>query len=148
MPSGLGAPAGDPETPVVAGPEAPCIFLGLEGEHAMFALDISAARDPVSEGPIAGLGHFRDARAAGATLPFKPGRINDRFPPSRPVHSPASYVRFREVHSCAKMAEMGAKRPIWPFATTVSQLRPKGLAGLGGMVRDGRGTWVVPMEMV
>jgi NAD+ diphosphatase len=55
----------------LAGPEAPCIFLGLEGEHAMFALDISAARDPVSEGPIAGLGHFRDARAAGATLPFK-----------------------------------------------------------------------------
>src|ERR1700709_1639635 len=55
----------------LAAPDAPCIFLGLEGQNAMFALDISAARDPVSEGPIAGLGHFRDARMAGATLPLK-----------------------------------------------------------------------------
>ena len=37
----------------------------------MFALDISAARDPANEGPLAGLGHFRDARAAAATLPIK-----------------------------------------------------------------------------
>ena len=59
----------------LAGPDAPCIFLGLEGERAMFALDISAARDPVSEGPIAGLGHFRDARLAGATLPIKDAAI-------------------------------------------------------------------------
>jgi NAD+ diphosphatase len=29
----------------------------------------------VSEGPIAGLGHFRDARAAGATLPMKDAAI-------------------------------------------------------------------------
>ena len=59
----------------LAAPDAPCIFLGLEGERAMFALDISAARDPVSEGPIAGLGHFRDARMAGATLPIKDAAI-------------------------------------------------------------------------
>ena len=55
----------------LAAPDAPCVFLGLEGDRAMFALDISAARDPVAEGPIAGLGHFRDARAAAATLPMK-----------------------------------------------------------------------------
>src|SRR4029078_4437542 len=53
----------------LAAPDSPCVFLGREGNNAMFALDISAARDPVGEGPIAGLGHFRDARAAGATLP-------------------------------------------------------------------------------
>jgi len=59
----------------LAAPDAPCVFLGLEGQNAMFALDISAARDPVGEGPIAGLGHFRDARAAGATLPMKDAAI-------------------------------------------------------------------------
>jgi len=59
----------------LAAPDAPCVFLGLEGQNAMFALDISAARDPVAEGPLAGLGHFRDARAAGATLPMKDAAI-------------------------------------------------------------------------
>ena len=59
----------------LAAPDAPCIFLGLEGDNAMFALDISAASDPVSQGPIAGLGHFRDARVAGATLPMKDAAI-------------------------------------------------------------------------
>jgi NAD+ diphosphatase len=59
----------------LAAPDAPCIFLGLEGDNAMFALDISAARDPMSEGPLAGLGHFRDARMAGATLPLKDAAI-------------------------------------------------------------------------
>jgi NAD+ diphosphatase len=52
----------------LAAPDAPCIFLGLEGERAMFALDISAARDPAHEGPLAGLGHFRDMRAAAMML--------------------------------------------------------------------------------
>src|SRR5262249_20575817 len=51
----------------LAAPDAPWLFLGLEGDSAMFAIDISAAEDPTSEGPIAGLGHFRDARVAGAT---------------------------------------------------------------------------------
>ena len=59
----------------LAAPDAPCVFLGLEGSNAMFALDISAARDPVSEGAIAGLGHFRDARVAAATLPNKDAAI-------------------------------------------------------------------------
>ncbi len=59
----------------LAAPDAPCIFLGLEGNNAMFALDISAAPDPMREGPLAGLGHFRDARLAGATLPLKDAAI-------------------------------------------------------------------------
>ena len=36
---------------------------GTDGA-AVFGLDISAAADPASEGPLAGLGHFRDARVA------------------------------------------------------------------------------------
>ena len=55
----------------LAAPDAPCIFLGVEKDHALFAIDISAARDPANEGPIAGLGHFRDMRAAAAGLPEK-----------------------------------------------------------------------------
>src|SRR5581483_11232098 len=59
----------------LAAPDAPCVFLGLEGDNAMFALDISAARSPAEEGPLAGLGHFRDARVAGAMLPLKDAAI-------------------------------------------------------------------------
>jgi NAD+ diphosphatase len=43
------------------------VFLGLEGERACFALDISAANDPA--GPLAGLGQFRELRGAAALLP-------------------------------------------------------------------------------
>ncbi len=60
----------------LAAPEAPFVLLGLEksrsgGERALFALDISAAADPANEGPLAGLGHFRELRAAamGGGLP-------------------------------------------------------------------------------
>lgn len=55
----------------LAGPDAASILLGLEGEHAYFALDISAAGDPANEGPLAGLGHFRDMRSASMLLPAK-----------------------------------------------------------------------------
>lgn len=48
----------------LAAPDAPCVLLGLEGGHALFALDISAAADPANEGALAGLGHFRELRAA------------------------------------------------------------------------------------
>ena len=44
----------------LAAPGAPSVLLGLEGERALFALDISAARDPANEGPLAGLGQFKD----------------------------------------------------------------------------------------
>ena len=47
----------------LAGPEAPCVLLGLDGDRAVFALDVSAAADP-KVGPLAGLGHFSEARAA------------------------------------------------------------------------------------
>jgi NAD+ diphosphatase len=55
----------------LASAEAPCIFLGLDGDRAVFALDVSAAGDPANAGPLAGLGYFREAleqdsdRAAG-----------------------------------------------------------------------------------
>ena len=55
----------------LAAPDAPCIFLGLDGSHALFALDISASPDPTQVGPLAGLGQFRDMRAAAALLPAK-----------------------------------------------------------------------------
>jgi NAD+ diphosphatase len=59
----------------LAAHDASCVFLGLEGETAVFALDISQARDPVEEGPLAGLGHFPDARVAASTLPIKDAAI-------------------------------------------------------------------------
>jgi len=59
----------------LAAPDAPCVFLGLEKDRAIFALDISGASDPAAEGPLAGLGHFRDARLAAATLPLTDAAI-------------------------------------------------------------------------
>lgn len=41
---------------------APCIFLGLDGDRAMFALDISEG--PAKPPALSGAGHFREARAA------------------------------------------------------------------------------------
>ncbi len=52
----------------LAAPDAPSVFLGLEGNNAMFALDISAAHDPANVGPLVGLGHFREARGAAMLL--------------------------------------------------------------------------------
>lgn len=48
----------------LAAPDAPSVLLGLENGHALFALDIGAAADPANEGALAGLGHFRELRAA------------------------------------------------------------------------------------
>jgi len=48
----------------LADDQAPCVFLGLDGDRALFALDVSGARDPANVGPLAGLGHFREARMA------------------------------------------------------------------------------------
>jgi NAD+ diphosphatase len=53
----------------LAAPDAPCIFLGVDDGRAVFALDISAAAEPEREGPLAGLGKFRDLRAAAPLLP-------------------------------------------------------------------------------
>lgn len=60
----------------LAAEDAPFIFLGIdEAGAAVFALDISAATDPMNEGPLAGLGHFRDARTAAQLLPLKDAAI-------------------------------------------------------------------------
>ena len=55
----------------LASADAPSVLLGIEGDHALFALDISASENPTEVGPLAGLGHFRDMRAAAALLPAK-----------------------------------------------------------------------------
>jgi NAD+ diphosphatase len=48
----------------LAATDAPCVFLGLDGARAIFALDVSQAADPAKDGPLAGLGNFQDARMA------------------------------------------------------------------------------------
>ncbi len=48
----------------LADDSAICIFLGLDGERAVFALDVSATEDPAKAGPLAGRGYFREARTA------------------------------------------------------------------------------------
>src|SRR5208282_2889343 len=52
-----------------------CIFLGLDGDRAVFALDVSDAPDPAHVGPLAGLGYFRDARIAASTVSLKDAAI-------------------------------------------------------------------------
>jgi NAD+ diphosphatase len=59
----------------MAAADAPWVFLGLEGERAFFALDVSAANDPETSGPLAGFGHFREARGAAMVLPPKDAAI-------------------------------------------------------------------------
>ncbi|MEI9885273.1 MAG: NAD(+) diphosphatase [Rhizomicrobium sp.] len=92
----------------LAAPDAPCIFLGLEGERAMFALDISAARDPVAEGPLAGLGHFRDARMAAATLPLKDAAIMGQAKAMIDWHNRHGFCARCGAHS--DMADAGWRR--------------------------------------
>jgi len=55
--------------------EAPRIFLGLDGETAVFALDVSAAGQPADEGPLAGLGYFCDARTAAQIVSIRDAAI-------------------------------------------------------------------------
>ena len=52
-----------------------CIFLGLDGGRAVFAVDVSEASDPANVGPLAGLGYFRDARVAGSIVSIKQSAI-------------------------------------------------------------------------
>jgi NAD+ diphosphatase len=59
----------------LAGAEAPCIFLGLDGERAIFALDVTEARDPDQNGPLAGRGRFQDARNAAQMVSHKDAAI-------------------------------------------------------------------------
>jgi NAD+ diphosphatase len=48
----------------LANGDAPRIFLGLDGDRAIFALDVSDADETL----LAGLGYFRDARMAGSMV--------------------------------------------------------------------------------
>lgn len=57
------------------GAGAVCIFLGLDGDTALFALDVSQAAEPAKDGPLAGLGHFRDARAAAQMVSIRDAAI-------------------------------------------------------------------------
>jgi len=59
----------------LADAEATCIFLGLDGDRAVFALDVSQAREPGNVGPLAGLGFFREARAAAQTASLRDAAI-------------------------------------------------------------------------
>jgi NAD+ diphosphatase len=59
----------------LAGAGAACIFLGLDGDTAVFALDISEASDPQNVGPLAGVGYFRDARTAAQIVSIKDAAI-------------------------------------------------------------------------
>ncbi len=59
----------------LADADAPCIFLGLDDDTAVFALDVSASGDPANVGPLAGLGYFRDARMAGSMVSMKDAAI-------------------------------------------------------------------------
>src|ERR1700683_1052414 len=55
--------------------DAISVFLGLDGERGMFALDISEISNPTRTGPLAGLGHFREARTAASMVSLKDAAI-------------------------------------------------------------------------
>jgi NAD+ diphosphatase len=52
-----------------------CVFLGLDGDRAVFALDIPEAGGPANAGPLAALGQFRDARTAAQMVSLKDAAI-------------------------------------------------------------------------
>jgi len=54
--------------------DAPCIFLGLDGDTAVFALDVTQA-DDAQIGRLTGLGYFRDARVAGQMVSLEHAAI-------------------------------------------------------------------------
>jgi NAD+ diphosphatase len=59
----------------LAGEGAPCVFLGLDAEAAVFALDVSATPNPNDAGPLVGLGYFCDARTAAQIVSIKDAAI-------------------------------------------------------------------------
>jgi NAD+ diphosphatase len=52
-----------------------CVFLGLDADAALFALDVSAATNPNDEGPLAGIGYFCDARTAAQIVSIRDAAI-------------------------------------------------------------------------
>jgi NAD+ diphosphatase len=59
----------------IAADGAACIFLGLDHDRAIFALDVSSADDPSKTGPLAGRGYFRDARMAASFVSIEHAAI-------------------------------------------------------------------------
>jgi NAD+ diphosphatase len=53
----------------LAGGDEHLLFMGLDGDTAVFALDLEGEADP-AQGPLEGLGAFGELRAAAATLPL------------------------------------------------------------------------------
>jgi NAD+ diphosphatase len=51
------------------------MFLGLDGDRAIFALDITHLKEPTKAGPLAGVGHFRDARMTAGIVSIKDSGI-------------------------------------------------------------------------
>jgi NAD+ diphosphatase len=83
------------------------VFLGLDGDVAHFARDISALTDPLAAA-LAGLGHFRDARSAAALLPLNQvaimGQAKAQSPPLlRAVRSTNGARRRRLSPSMCKL---------------------------------------------
>ncbi len=54
---------------------AACVFLGLDRDRAIFALDVPRSDDPAKTGPLAGRGYFRDARMAASFVSIKHAAI-------------------------------------------------------------------------
>ncbi len=59
----------------IADADATCIFLGIDGDRAVFALDLSASSDPANAGALAGRGYFRDARTAAQMVSIEDAAI-------------------------------------------------------------------------
>ncbi len=59
----------------IPGASGPCILLGLDGNTALFAQDVVTAGNPAEVEPLAGLGHFRDARTAAQIVSIKDAAI-------------------------------------------------------------------------
>lgn len=55
--------------------EVPCVFLGLDGEAALFALDIPSPDNPGDQEPLANIGYFCDARSAAQIVSIKDAAI-------------------------------------------------------------------------
>lgn len=55
--------------------EAICVFLGLDRERAIFAIDVAQTEDPAKAGSLAGRGFFRDARMAASFVSIEHSAI-------------------------------------------------------------------------
>ena len=59
----------------LAAAEAPCVFLGLDGDRAVFALDLLEVGEPATAAALTGLGYFSDARTAAQMVSMRDAAI-------------------------------------------------------------------------